>query len=283
MDIAYLLSSPEEKTRRLLKLARLDPLFAPIIDDLEKFGFEITHKYWGRSGSYTPYAVQVPEDTSEETFATAFMAQWRAGEMPAKFQFSTRYGFAMNAHYFLHELMHFHQDMHGLLFTPISALDQRSYIGLTLLCEALAETEAIRSSYRLKQAGHPAAWTGALLSFDWRGLAKCYAADLKSGTRESEAALNIFKHWHSTRQRHYYEHRAAKLYAQAASTSELRSIDLNQAINRLPKDTRPDYLNNTDLEKISTLEHYPNCDNHQSEDLRIVSPPYLWNTLKPQR
>ena len=156
--MAYLLKSDDNKTRWLLDEARRDAVMAPIVDDLEAFGFTIKHSFWEGNGKYQPYALSV----STENFEAEFLKQLADGKFKAEFVISSRHGAGAALFHFLHELIHFMQDMEGRIQDPRDSL------------EAEAAVESIAAAYRLKQAGYTEAWRGAMSSTNWRNLAKLY-------------------------------------------------------------------------------------------------------------
>ena len=187
---SYITLPNHKKSQKLFDFAKKDIFYATIIAMLENRDFTIQHNYWGRPGSYIPQS---------------------SSKAPAKFRFSYRHGYSIVAHTFLHELIHFKQDMESRLPRLINAQSEESYIQNVLACEAEAEIEALAASWRLKNAGHPQAWRGALLSFDWRRLAKLYQKDMESGLDEKRAMENAHRRWQTLPQKSYYQSHAQKL------------------------------------------------------------------------
>ena len=213
--LCYLLAPAASKTNWLMQLAEKDPFFASIIRMLKVQGHRIAHPYFGPSGAYQPTTLVLREQITLDDALTTLKQH---GEAAAAFQFSARHGGAQTAHYFLHELVHFWQDAHGLLLSPLeregeppTMLDARSHVLLTCICEAMAETEALRASWRLKKAGYPIAWQGALASLDWGEHARAYAEDMHH-MPEDAAVTRAFARWHASPQRADYEKRALKEY-----------------------------------------------------------------------
>ena len=261
--LQYLSMPASQKTSWLLDLAREDAYCSKIIAEMISYGYGIEHKLFGHSGSYIPINIEMAGDCKIEDEVRLMHDR---GEMQARFSFSSRYGGAQIAHYFLHELIHFWQDLHGLYLTPLIQkdatpvmLDASSYIAVICFCEAMAETDAIRASWRLKEAGYPIAWQGALASIDWRKHARYYEKDLHV-LSEIEAARRSFDRWYESSQRSYYEKRALSSYKKtlnklSANSSDevkekLRHVDLEELIKILPKSERPDYL---DLAEYKSL------------------------------
>ena len=304
----YIAMPPDEKTRRLLELARQDHFYAKIINTLENYGYQVTHPLFGQNGAYFPASIQISNNIKWED-----AAQHRPS-IPAKFTFSARYGPAQIAHYWLHELTHFWQDIRGLFLTPLVVeskspimLDAPSHIAVTCLCEALAETEALRASWRLKQAGWPLAWAGALSSFDWRTQAQAYEKDIRS-MPELVAARRCFDRWYQSSQRLYYERRAFRTYrtflndlgVKTITAENLRSVDLMELIKTLPESERPQYLVDSPNSNTNSLalndrnycavqdkrtskqvyahqSRYGLCANSNFTDIQNGSAPYLWS------
>lgn len=306
----YLLMPNTEKAAWLMNLAAEDDIFAPIADDLQSFGYDIAFPFWGESGSYTPYALYAEEHDGD--FEESVLQAHKGGELKAQFRISPRYGRSMNAHYWLHELMHFYQDLNGMFLTPLrkseemsAMLDARSTIMLTLFCEAMAETEAIRASWRLREKGRPEAWRGAMISPDWSKLARQYAADVQSGIVEAEAARACFERWYSLSLRPFYERSALKRYeltvqgmmADAGMTDlaeiypYLRTLRFSDLLGRLPsgdfdhmkiaKIHGPAIVSKKLQSRLDELEHEIGaCSNGNVQDVEIGAPPYIWNMLR---
>lgn len=321
-------TSAFQRTDELLELAYHSPVYAHIVQDLEAFGYQIHHPYFGRTGSYTPYGVMIEGPDTDcmraggrHVFARSEQhseqhSEKAPKEMWAHFSFSRRFGWAVTAHYWLHELMHFYQDSHGLFLTPLEGAGQMpiladavTEIRMMLVCEAMAEVEAIRASWRLREANHPIAWQGALKSRDWRQLAQSYADDLAAGSSEATAAEKIFLHWFEVAPRAHYEKRALKMFeenfARLAAAAQLtsgeaaaflRHLNIKDIVtNLLPADDCPPYLSpeafkklNPQLE-IKTATVRQRLEDWKSkmgtapagkiQDLTLGSPPYLWRRL----
>lgn len=270
-----ILKSKTERTEWLLDRASQDPFFASIADDLQKFGFEIHYPLFGGGGDYRPLAVETNIPVNDE-FLEAFRDQIAGGEFKARLSLSTRFGKNHMVHTFLHELTHFYQDLYGLFLTPLEhgtiiQPDLRSHIEITLLCEAMATTEAIRASLRLKDQGHSEAWNGAFWSLNWHGLAKAYTKAISLGTKEEEAAEACFNAWYESGQRKYYEKRAFETYKN--HNQDYRAVNLAELVTLLPEEARPAYLKNPQ----NKLEiEYKSTDNRNWQDITIGSPPYIW-------
>ena len=303
----------------MLSYAMGDSFFASIIHDLNDFGYEIRFPLFGRAGAYEPFALSTEKiDTPEkqQQFASGFWSMFEAGNMKAKLRFSAILGADVNAHYFLHEIMHFYQDMHGLYMLPLqeegvfpTLLDANSDIVAIMFCEAWAEVEAIRASWALRRNGDDSGWKGAIKSPDWRDLALSYDMELQSGMDEKCAAASIFKMWYEGVHRQFYEAHGLKIHninfarfkdgAQGAGNQEitqnLRKLELPMLIARLPKGGVPSYFANIDWRddiyssikspdvnaSISKLEElYGAADNPNIQDIKCGSPPYIWNRLR---
>jgi len=299
----YITLPATEKTHWLITLARHDPFYAQIITDLEAYGYQIHHPFYGQNGAYLPETIELIEECN---IAQAVQTLHKQGEIKASFSLSSRYGGAQIAHYWLHELTHFWQDLHGLFLTPLHQkntipvmLDAPSHITVTCFCEAMAETEALRASWRLKEQGHTIAWQGARASLDWGKHARAYEKDMQT-MPEPKAAKRAFDRWHQSNQRPYYEKRALKTYKKTLSelplktpdqlTPQLRHINLEDLIKLLPKPQRPNYLTpplNTPLyttihhkntaKKVQALEQqYSPCQNPNIQDIKTSSTLYIW-------
>lgn len=314
------LLSPTKKTQCLLDFASQDRVYASIIEDLTAFGFEIEYPFWGRNGTYTPFSMAVDISVSNhDIFLQEFQNSVKRGEMKCHFSFAGRSGKNTVAHYFLHEAFHFFQDRYGLFLTPLQKkgempvlLCPRSEIKLLLFCEAMAQTEAIRASWRLYKMGYKNAWYGAILSLNWGGHTLSYYQDLKSGMNEVHAARHNFDRWYKTLHRGYYEKKALRLYEdnlikfmrEANIKDEkyvqpfLRTVRLADIRDMLSPQKCPAYLelggylpiedvyytqikNQNTLKKLHLLEDRIGiCHNPHFEDIIIGSPPALWGRYK---
>ena len=302
--LRYLVAPAAAKTNWLMQLAEKDQFFSPIVTMLKEHGHYISHPYFGRSGAYQPATLVLTEHTNlQDAIATLQDKEVHSAE----FQFSARHGGAQTAHYFLHELVHFWQDIHGLFLTPLEAeghiptmLDATSHILVTCICEAMAETEALRASWRLKEAGYPIAWQGAGRSMDWQKHARAYAQDMGEMT-EAEAALRAFLRWHDGHQRHYYEARALTAYQDmlhhlpqhqpAELTPKFRHIHWQTWLQMMPAGAAPNYLSTSTLSNAQTSTiQCPNTakaanalgvsENSTITDITIGSAAYLWHTKR---
>lgn len=270
----FLFQSRDNKIEWLFEQAGRDPAFKPIIEDLKNFGYDIRLPLLGGAGAYQPKALKTNTPINEN-FIEEFRKQIEQGEHKAQFKLCPRFGRAQVLHTFLHEAYHFHQDMLGLWLTPLEQgrivqPDLRSHVEITLLCEAMAATEAIRASWRLKEAGHPDAWNGAFFSPNWHGLAKGYVKDIRMELPEKDAAKNCLNAWYKSPQRKFYEKYAFETYKN--HNQDYRAVDLNALVETIPN--APDYLkiipSDFDLE-------YKKTDNNKWEEIVIGSPAYLWH------
>ncbi len=251
----YLLMPAVEKTHWLIELARHDTFYAGIISTLETYGYQVHHQFYGHNGAYLPDNIELIENCETEEAVKELHEQ---GELQARFALSSRYGGAQISHYWLHELIHFWQDLHGLFLTPLRQkdtapvwMDASSHIAVTCFNEAMAETEALRASWRLKEKGYTIAWQGALSSLDWGKHARYYAQNLQR-MPELEAARHSFDRWYESKQRPYYEKRALKAYQKtldefsvnnpAKAKSQMKRITPAELLKIMPKAERPEYL-----------------------------------------
>jgi len=304
----FALMTAEQKTHWLIELARLDPFYARVVKILEDYGYHIQHRFYGHSGAYLPENIEIIEECETELAVQALHAQ---GDLKAKFAFSFRFGGAQIAHYWLHELMHFWQDLHGLFLTPLQQkgaipvmLDAPSHVAVTCFCEAMAETEALRASWRLKEKGFPVAWQGALSSQDWGQHARFYAKNMQQMS-EVEAARHSFDRWYESGKRSYYEKRALKAYQKTLNglsvmnpekvKIRLRQVNLDELLKTLPEAESPEYLNLPgyksldDAQLYTTAHHkrtakqahalhaqYGTPKNPNFQDIRTGAAPYIW-------
>ena len=115
----------------------------------------------------------------------------------------------------------------------------------------MAEVEAIRASWRLKEAGYSAAWQGALSSLDWGKLARAYAVDIGTMS-EPEAARRVFDLWYQGPHRAYYEKRGLLVYQRQIKSlptqdiveikSYLQYVNLDSLLAMLPEEGLLQYL-----------------------------------------
>lgn len=180
--IRYLCASNEQRTAQIFDLLRGDEVCARILDDLESYGFEISYPFFGSSGEYRPVTLAV----TGEQYEAEFLKRFAHGEFKAKFSMSSRYGIGQNAFYFIHELIHFAQDMDGRL---------QSDDVLALECEAAVQS--IKAAYLIGGI----VWEGALSSLDWGSLARSYAKD--------QDLKELEQRWHKSAQKRYYERKAS--------------------------------------------------------------------------
>lgn len=298
----FLLMPSAEKTQWLMQFARLDPFYARIVAMLEEYGHYVEHQFYGHSGAYLPDNIETAEECNTAEAVKMLHAQ---GVLKARFVFSSRFGGAQIAHYWLHELMHFWQDLHGLYLTPVKQkdaapimLDAASHVAVTCFCEAMAETEALRASWRLKEQGHTIAWLGALASLDWGQQARAYDKDMQN-MPEVEAARHAFDRWYTSGQRTYYEKRAFKAYTKTLKSlgdlkPQLRYVGFVEYLNILPASERPEYLTLMGKKPISdplyiTIQHkgtarqasaleaaYGIPEGAGLADIRMGAAPFIW-------
>lgn len=289
------------------------------MNDLIDFGCDIKFSFSKGTGAYTPFALSTEKlDTSEKQmqFSHGFWSMAEAGQMKAQMVFSLRLGRAGNCHSFLHEVMHFYQDMYGLYLIPIKetgvfpiCLDLKSTIIGLLFCEAWAETEAIRTCWSLKNKGNDTGWRGAITSHDWKALAVAYDKDLQDGIDEAKAAANTMERWYKGSHRLFYEKHAARIYDLNISrftvdipdfpdpqySANFRALEVDQLFQRLPQDMLPKYLPYLDWTsdlfaqprsldvkaKIEEFEQlYGSVDDSDIQDIKCGSPVYLWKRLR---
>tara|TARA_B100001989_G_scaffold242481_1_gene209285 strand:+ start:730 stop:1677 length:948 start_codon:yes stop_codon:yes gene_type:complete len=312
MALPYILQPKKDKTSQLLEIASQDPYFAELIHDLVDFGYEIKFPFFGQVGLYVPHSISTEHlDTPEkqQAFANGFVQSLANENAPkAKFRLCASLGANVNAHTFLHEIMHFYQDMLGLYLIPLleqgvypAHLDLQSFVNAFLFCEAWAQTEAICASWRLKEKGINGPWLGAMASADWRDLAKQYEGD--------QDATAIFNAWYDGKHRGFYEKHAGMVYvsitdsyernAPKASKDEigeaLRKLELPMLLIKIPKKKMPHYLKNLDwtdkrytaitnkhveLTIKNQKDMFRECNNTDIQDIKIGTPPYLWNRLR---
>ncbi len=315
----YILKSTQRKQEAMISYVVQDTFFAELMHDLVDFGYEIDFPLRGGAGAYQPFSVSteaIDTPQKQQQFTSGFWGMIEQGGVRAKFRFSALSSADMNAHYFLHEMMHFYQDMHGLYLLPIHEqgvfpilLDAKSDIVAILFCEAWAEVEAIRTSWALREKGNPSGWNGAIRSPDWADLARAYDHDLNEGVDEAKAAANTFQRWYEGKHRRFYEEHALKMheinlarfkegvegFKESEMTQNFRVLELPMLIARVPKGGIPKYFHQIDwdsdvygqiatpevLTRVGDLEkRYGVADNMNIQEIKCGAPPYLWHRLR---
>jgi len=244
VDLFYPFRSDESRAEYLIDLARQDAFYGPIVEDLCVFGFDLNFPLFGGVGSYQPHSL----DVSGPDFQHDFVQEMNRGSMRVQLSFPRLYGRSISAHMWLHELTHFYQDMYGLFLEPLcvngraeTIPDEKSYVAAYVFCEAMAEVEAIRASWRLKEAGFPVAWRGGMLS-EWRALLQLYQQELAAGN-EKNAALKIYKAWHDMPQKIYYEERARVHYRTFSQEGAQQiAVPLEEVAGLLPRPRSLPYI-----------------------------------------
>lgn len=316
---SYILKPANKKREAMISYAMADKFMAGVMHDLTDFGYDIGFSIKGGAGAYQPFALsteKVDSHLKQQQFSSGFWSMVEAGNIKAKLRFSALLGAQSNAHSFLHELMHFYQDMQGLYLLPLQEqgefpvfLDAKSDIVAYLFCEAWAEVEAIRTSWALREKGHVSGWDGALSSPDWGALARKYDGDMQGGADEKRAAADAFMGWYEGAHRKFYETHALKIHESnfarykdgAGEISDhdielnMRSLELPMLLARLPKGGIPSYFAMIDWDeelysqiqtpsvvaRIEELEGiYGKPDNPNIQEIKCGSPPYLWNRLR---
>lgn len=263
----------EKRTNYLIKQARQDPFMGGIIESLAGYGYKIRFSFLLPNGSYTPQIMRAKDDRYEDEFLRAH----QTGAIYATFRLNAWHGRARNLHYLLHELVHFYQDLQGVFLQPLVAPDQtpivpspQSWQDVVLMTEAMAETETIKASWRLRQNGYPHAWQGALTSQSWRGLALLYEQKREEGQSETEAADVIFNAWFEGKHVDYYRRIAQQQYTsnlhKIGKSAEPQNFKTADVIRLLPNETRPAYLD----------KRYGSGDASHLSHIKMGSPPYLW-------
>ena len=213
--LRYLFTAPEERTNILLSTLNKDPFFSSIIHALKQCRYKIDSSLSWHTGSYEPFLIHtkhedIPDDRHIILQSTP--------SYTAVFKIPAKHGIGQSLHILMHELIHFYQDIHGLFWIPIlrdqtiDMLDEASFIKVYLHCEAMAQTEAIRGAWRLKNLGYPHSFHGALWSPDWHRLTRHYQSVLIHKKEETYAAQDLFQKWYTHKNKSYYEKRAKRVY-----------------------------------------------------------------------
>lgn len=288
--------------------ATRDPYFDNIMHHLRDFGYDIKFSMIHNTGAYHPFALRTEAiDTPhrQQKFIQSFWEINEGGTHKAQITLSRRRSIHENCHSFLHEIMHFYQDMHGLFFVPLKeqgiapiSLDAPSTITAYLFCEAWAQTEAIRTSWALHHKGYDMGWRGALLSPEWSALSTFYDTLLNNGIDEEKAAADTFTQWYRGKHRIFYEKHAYNIHNKNdtylyndvnltinSKALMTRKIDIKALLSRLPQTEIPPYFTQIDWsDPLYAPSAYTSfdieSDNTDIQDIKCGSPPYLWNRLR---
>lgn len=245
--------------QKLLSLSTQDEFLARVIRDLGNVP-DIRFSWFCPTGMYTPDYIRIHNTFPPDQIADFVLHN----KTQAGITLSRGSNFNMIVHSFFHELVHCYQDASGLFLCPLIHRgsfpvmpDLRGFIKSVLFCEAWAETESIRISWRLKQKGFLQAWHGVMQMPQWQPLAMSYQNDIMRGEAEEQAAANILSRWYAGRHRRFYEHQAIKMYQGlwkecACQVPEdirnnLRSVILPDFITRIPAVERPAYFDRLNL------------------------------------
>lgn len=257
----YWFSGTKSRRRRLLETLSHDTALNTILERLHPLNIRIIFRFFGQHGTYTPQAVTMSEPLTSKRTQKAM--QDALSMLKTPIVLAHRFGFSANAHVLIHELIHLDQDRRGMFFTPLVVKnqpvimpDQDSAIRIRLFCEVMAEVEALRASWRLKESGYDTPWRGALKSPDWHSLAKAYEHDLKiKHIPEAKATQTIIANWMALPTRAYYESRATldhqTFIEKLSSIPEFCSVSCADIIERLPSDLQDTY---------SAVEEYVQTD-----------------------
>ncbi len=320
--ILYILYTAKYKRKIMIDYALKDSFFEPIVHDLIDYGYEITFSIFGGAGAYHPHALTTEAlDTPEKRsmFTNGFKREVEVGTFKAKIKLSLWLGRGGNIHSFLHELMHFYQDMLGFYLLPLKEqgvvpvmADARTSVIALLFCEAWAQVEALRACWSFRHRNVDSApWKGALASPDWGSLARFYDKCMAENRGEAWAAAQTFEQWYKGKHRGYYEKYALSLYdlelerltsdvdsaskTTGAITAHLRGADLFSLILKIPKGVVPSYFGKIDWKSelfneprngsvlckcADTKNCYWSSQNENIHEVKCASPPYLWKRLR---
>lgn len=279
------LLSDENKTNVLFALVEKDQFMGDIAHHLKTYGYNICYKFFSGNGSYAPFGLSVSE-FEKESFQKEFRDQLEAGAYKASFEFSPRYLKNTTLLTWLHELIHFYQDMHGLFFTPLSIkgqprfiLDEDSAVWVVQACEMMAAVESIRAAWRLKEEHNiDNAWMGARYSLNWMGMAGLYERETKlSEHNDAEILMVLAKKWlHSVQQRYNASrtraaHQSMLRHIEDALEPIEVSVDFESFVNAIPVNHQSHFS------YLDVLKPY--WDNHaQNLDVFIHgSPIFYWS------
>ncbi len=293
--------SSHVKVQRLFDYAVCDRFYAPIIHDLVNYGHGIQFSALGGQGAYSPQGLRterLDDRRKIKQFYNGLAKVFSQSDVRVKMRFSLWAGFDDVSHRFLHEVMHFYQDMNGLYFTPIEEegvfpviMDAKSHVSCILFNEAWAQIEAIRSSYALKMKGFDIGWRGACKHPNFAYIARGYEARLEAGEIESQVAAHIFKAWFNGKHRMAYERQALKIYnmnlqrytEQAPFNSDyLRALNLSEMLSGVEQPTfwsSLDFNDDTYTPRLD-LTHYEQAKSFEIGDIKRGSLVYLWNQMR---
>ena len=288
-----------------------DEAFEKIVCDMWDYGLEVNFSIFGGAGAYQPFALSTERlDTpeKEQQFAQGFWRMSEIGALKCQIRLSAVTGLKVNIHSFLHEAMHFHQDMYGLYLMPLQEdgvfpviMDAKSNIVAILFNEAWAQVEALRASYAImRDSGDPRGWEGALKSPDWAVQARSYVFDMEQGMDDTKAAAKAFKRWYKSKHRNFYEAHALEIYKSSFArykeaagqvgedeiAQKLRLLELPHLITKIPEAEIPAYFHEIDwTDPLYTKVEIPlmghaQSDNPNIQDIKCGSPPYIWNRLR---
>lgn len=267
----HLLDGDRARTARIFGLVRRDRQCRALLNQLVRFGYRMRFPWLGGNGHYKSHGVGV----SGEDYGGAFMSAHADGVFTADFAMSPRFGLGQNSFYFIHELMHFEQDMLGLLFSPLQRrhhqgvdLDQESRWRVVSFCESLAMVESIRAADRLRRSGTAIVWEGALSSLDWGRAAQVYAQH-SAGGDGSKASTSLLDYWHQhSAKRHYQRQALAMAPPEERPTLE---VEYGQLASMLPRIDRWAYA----------MEYYGGNGTAEPPAFDHGSAAYLWRQRQP--
>lgn len=307
----------------MIALALEDMFFRPVVHEMIDYGYELGFSLFGGAGAYQPFAVStevLDSPEKQDMFVRGFLKQADSGAFKAKIKLSLWLGRGGNMHSFLHEIMHFYQDMLGLYLLPLKEqgvmpvmADMRTYIMAVLFCEAWAQIEALRTcrALKLKQIDDTA-WRGALVSRDWGKLARFYDEKLAENKGESYAAARSFEQWYAQKKhRCFYERHAMGIYEsefirftddlegdsgnEGAIGERLRSASFSELLNKIPQDVVPKYFNEIDRNNAAfnepcdetvlrrcneKISQFGSAKPDSLHEIKCASAPYLWKKLR---
>lgn len=214
--ILYPFLSSHKKTEMIFKTIAQDDYLQKIMYKMQKIGYKIEFSWFGNVAAYFPKIITLNEnDMLWDNLALRYIHN-----IKAHFSFSKRFGFSYHCHHFIHELIHFEQDLNGEFSIPILRKGQKAqliscddYIYNYLHLEAMAAIQAIEISYHLKEDHQCVdAWRGCYYSLNWHKLSKTYQHLRKIGKTQSEAFESCYHIWFMGAQKDYAENIAKKNY-----------------------------------------------------------------------
>lgn len=188
---------------KFYQILKEDEILSPIIDEFQLFESKISSDFFGNRASYKSFLIQVKD--------RACLKEIKKKDIPIRITYPFFQSFSKQIHQIIHELWHFWQDRHGILFSPpiiqgetLPILDEESEINLLLTCEAMAQIETIRASYRLREKNIHSPWNGGLAIKEWRPLLEIYDTEMKFNDNHDRASIICLQKFYKNKISEFY-------------------------------------------------------------------------------